>query len=298
MLEGYFQYVTHAIEQRKLFSRTWFARARRGLEALGVIHSIAVRNTWHMIRNANLGDDLEDLANADAYDEESVNIMANDLFDDANEEPDSVEMIVSMLSNLSVVQVEKAKETISNAVKTDRDGVVMKVHQKILAGNGTDTDDDDESQSEEEQGDGDHVADKEEDEVNDEVNAEEEDEEGEAGNEENIIGNNDDQSIHRPFHLDVFVYHRGDTDLPGRSPVARSWPSTYLLPMTSATPRNRPSWAKLQKGGASDGTFEVLKVIQLLRSANKEPLKFILPGEWWSTREFHLSYSTRPCGRR
>ncbi|KAL8748750.1 MAG: hypothetical protein Q9184_007110, partial [Pyrenodesmia sp. 2 TL-2023] len=120
MLEGYFQYMTHALEQRKLFSRTWFARARRGLEALGVIHSIAVRNTWHMIRNVNIGDDLGDLDNSDAYDEDSVNIMAKELFDDTEAEVDSLDAIMKMQSRISVIRDQKAKETIADVAEPDR----------------------------------------------------------------------------------------------------------------------------------------------------------------------------------
>ncbi|KAL8923351.1 MAG: hypothetical protein Q9208_004621 [Pyrenodesmia sp. 3 TL-2023] len=238
MLEGYIQYMTHAIEQRNLFSRTWFARARRGLEAIGVVHSIAVRNTWHTVQDAYIDHTMDDLNNVDAHDQDSVNVMAKELFDDIEAEVDSLNAAMKMRSHILAIRDERAKETITDAVETNRNEAAAKVHQRITANTSSDANDGDQSQSQEE----------EEEEVE---------------------------------HFSISVYQRGDTEPPGRSPLARSWPSTYLLPKASATPWTRPSWVKLQKGGASDGAFEVLKVIQLLRAANKEPLEFLLSSAGW-----------------
>lgn len=79
--------------------------------------------------------------------------------------------------------------------------------------------------------------------------------------------------------LDV---HRVTLRLPedscsGLSPVARTWPSTCLLPQGPAWSMSDPSWA-MRHTGISDGCFEVRKLCQLPSSSNKLPFGIVLPG--------------------
>ncbi|KAI4115244.1 MAG: hypothetical protein LQ345_004119 [Seirophora villosa] len=63
------------------------------------------------------------------------------------------------------------------------------------------------------------------------------------------------------------------------SPLARSWPSTWLLPFSPRYPLRNPK-ATMKSMGISDGSFEVLKLGQLLNAAGKQPLKIKLLGGW------------------
>lgn len=63
------------------------------------------------------------------------------------------------------------------------------------------------------------------------------------------------------------------------SPLARSWPSTWLLPFSPIYPQRNPK-AIMKNMGISDGSFEVLKLGQLLNAAGKQPLKINLLGGW------------------
>ncbi|KAL8720926.1 MAG: hypothetical protein Q9225_002282 [Loekoesia sp. 1 TL-2023] len=71
-----------------------------------------------------------------------------------------------------------------------------------------------------------------------------------------------------------------DQEYQGKSPVARSWPISRLLPMAPIDPWINPTIANLRKEWVSDGCFEVLKLIQLLKSAHQQPSKLVLSGGW------------------
>lgn len=73
-----------------------------------------------------------------------------------------------------------------------------------------------------------------------------------------------------------------EDDYSGLSPVARSWPSTCLLPVGPMYPLSCPKRA-MQTMGISDGCFEILKLGQLLNAAGKEPWEIRLPGGWGNT---------------
>ncbi|KAL8830843.1 MAG: hypothetical protein Q9170_005551 [Blastenia crenularia] len=208
IVNGYRHYKRLAREQRNLFSRSWFARARRGLEAMGELRSVALQNTWDMTFFANSDDD-QSAWHGMRNETESYEINCEDLFDDTN-----------------------------------------------------------------------------------------------YGNEHDRNDTENDTSEDVSRLCDMWSrYPLQENDYEGRSPTARSWPLIYHAPMALVSPWPEPRISKPRGYGVSDGSFEVLKLIQLLKSADKQPLEFILPkttdkklgippvvfdiGKWPESTQFH-----------
>ncbi|KAL9016023.1 MAG: hypothetical protein Q9185_006618 [Variospora sp. 1 TL-2023] len=68
----------------------------------------------------------------------------------------------------------------------------------------------------------------------------------------------------------------------GQSPTARSWPPTHLIPIETGKPINRDEEEEsfggpITRSAMSDESLEMLRLIQLLSRAHKQPREFTFP---------------------
>ncbi|KAL8935327.1 MAG: hypothetical protein Q9216_005485 [Gyalolechia sp. 2 TL-2023] len=183
LMDGFSHYKTLAQEQRNFLTGTWFARAHKGLEAIGTLESVTISCAWNM-----------------------------------HHPPGPT--------------ASRRTENESNTTNNNHGNVFAGGHNEIVDRNA--------------------VIGK-----------------GEGTEEEPVyveLGNY--MSFNKQARSGVYS---------GRSPVARSWPPTHLLPTVTATPYISPSIAELHRRGITDGSFEAFKVVQLLRSANMQPFKVLMP---------------------
>ena len=79
----------------------------------------------------------------------------------------------------------------------------------------------------------------------------------------------------------VLLEKKGNTSQ-GRSPVARSWPPTALLPMARVDPWDdpKPTKSHYRRGGLSDGSLELLKLFEVLKVTRQQPSEMLLLSDW------------------
>lgn len=98
----------------------------------------------------------------------------------------------------------------------------------------------------------------------------------------------------------VWLNEEGDT-FKGRSPVARSWPPTALLPMGRVHPWDEPNPTRTYYGrrGLSDGSLELLKLFEILKATCQQPSEIILLTDWNNTGVppivFDISWTSSAC---
>ncbi|KAL8974592.1 MAG: hypothetical protein Q9197_001160 [Variospora fuerteventurae] len=242
LVMGYCQYMQYARQRLNIMSNSWFARALRGLEMIGTVHTVTLRHAW-------------------------LRVMRTALFTHPSYLPDklpgnwSKRVRVTFCKHLFVAVYEaRGDQEILQGLKAN--GFLFReFHDTFTIGEDFDED---------------------------------------AGHAHEVDDADDFPAKYLPRQREDFgpsdVFRaQGFKAMPfrdtpeyglpkdeGQSPTARSWPPTHLIPIETGKPINRdekeePFGGPITRSAMSDESLEMLRLIQLLSRAHKQPREFTFP---------------------